>query len=76
MKNYGINSEIKYIDEDGETSFSENMKVSIHLEASEKKFSITGVAVILIVLIALYQIINVYRKRNKNNENVSGDLNE
>jgi hypothetical protein len=76
VKNYGINSEIKYIDEDGETSFSENMKVSIHLEASQKKFSITGVAVILIVLIALYQIINVYRKRNKNNENVSGDLNE
>jgi hypothetical protein len=76
VKNYGINSEIKYIDEDGETSFSENMKVNIHLEATEKKFSITGVAVILIVLIALYQIINVYRKRNKNNENVSGDLNE
>ncbi|AKB13767.1 putative carboxyl-terminal-processing protease, deltaproteobacterial [Methanosarcina thermophila TM-1] len=76
VKNYGINSEIKYIDEDGETSFSENMKVNIHLEATEKKFSITGVAVILIVLIALYQIINVYRKRNKNNENASGDLNE
>jgi len=76
VKNYGINSEIKYIDEDGETSFSENMKVNIHLEATEKKFSITGVAVILIILIALYQIINVYRKRNKNNENASGDLNE
>ena len=76
VKNYGINSEIKYIDEDGETSFSENMKVNLHLEATEKKFSITGVAVILIVLIALYQIINVYRKRNKNNENASGDLNE
>lgn len=76
VKDYGIDSEIKYIDEDGETSFSENMKISIHLEATEKKFSITGAAVILIVLIALYQIINVYRKRNKNNENVSGDLNE
>jgi len=76
VKNYGINSEIKYIDEDGETSFSENMKVNLHLEATEKKFSITGVAVILIILIALYQIINVYRKRNKNNENASGDLNE
>lgn len=76
VKNYGINSEIKYIDEDGETSFSENMKVNLHLEATEKKFSMTGVAVILIILIALYQIINVYRKRNKNNENASGDLNE
>ncbi len=76
VKNYGINSEIKYIDEDGESSFSENMKVSIPLEATEKKFSITGVAIILIILIALYQIVNVHRKRNKNNENASGDENE
>ncbi|MGB9938483.1 COG1361 S-layer family protein [Methanosarcina sp.] len=76
VKNYGINSEIKYIDEDGESSFSENMKVNIPLEATEKKFSITGVAIILIILIALYQIVNVHRKRNKNNENASGDENE
>jgi hypothetical protein len=76
VKNYGINSEIKYIDEDGETSFSENMKINIPLEATEKKLSITGVAIILIILIALYQIVNVHRKRNKNNENASGDENE
>ncbi|HHV24104.1 MAG: hypothetical protein PHG79_07600 [Methanosarcina sp.] len=76
LKNYGINSEIKYINEDGETSFSQNMKINVPLEAAEKKFSITGVAIILIILIALYQIINVHRKRNKNNENASGDENE
>ncbi|WP_240664293.1 hypothetical protein [Methanosarcina sp. MSH10X1] len=76
VKNYGINSEIKYVDEGGESSFSENMKVNIPLEAAEKKFSITGVAIILIFLIALYQIVNVHRKRNKNNENASGDENE
>lgn len=75
-KNYGINSEIKYIDEDGETSFSENMKVNVPLEATEKKFSTTGIAIILIILIALYQIMNMHRKRNQNNENASGDENE
>ncbi len=76
VKNYGINSEIKYINEDGETSFSENMKINLPVEATESKFSITGVAIILIILIALYQIVNMHRKRNKNNENASGDENE
>ncbi|AKB20475.1 hypothetical protein MSWH1_0204 [Methanosarcina sp. WH1] len=82
VKNYGINSEIKYVDEDGKTSFSENMKVNIPLEATEKKFSTTGIAIILIIVIALYQIINVHRKRNRNEENApndekaSGDENE
>ena len=76
VKNYGINSEIKYINEDGETSFSENMKINVPVEATENKFSIKGVAIILIILIALYQIINVHRKGNKNNENASGDENE
>ncbi len=76
VKNYGINSEIKYIDEDGENSFSESMKVNIPLEATEKKFSTTGIAIVLIIVIALYQIINVHRKRTKNSENASGDENE
>ncbi len=76
VKNYGINSEIKYINEDGETSFSENMKINVPVEVAESKFSITGVAIILIILIAFYQIINVHRKGNKNNENASGDENE
>ncbi len=76
VKNYGINSEIKYIDEDGDTAFSESMKVDVPLEATEKKFSTTGIAIILIIVIALYQIISVHRKRTKNNENASGDENE
>lgn len=75
VKNYGISSEIKYVDEDGDTSFSESMKVNIPLEATEKKISITGIAIVLIIVIALYQIINVYRKKTKNNENASSDEN-
>ncbi|WP_440946160.1 COG1361 S-layer family protein [Methanosarcina sp. T3] len=77
VKNYGIDSEIKYVDEDGETSFSDNLKVHVPLEAAEKKISTTGIAIILIILIALYQIVNMHRKRNQNDdENASGDENE
>ena len=76
IKKYGINSEIKYVDKDGDTTLSEGMKVNVPLEAAEKKFSITGIAILLIIVIALYQIISVHRKRNQNDENVSGDENE
>ncbi|AKB26957.1 hypothetical protein MSSIT_0238 [Methanosarcina siciliae T4/M] len=77
VKNYGIDSEVKYVDEDGETAFSDNMKVHVPLEAAEKKISTTGIAIILIILIAIYQIVNMHRKRNKNDdENASGDENE
>ena len=76
VKNYGIDSEIKYIDDDGDTSFSENLKVNVPLEASEEKISITSVAIILIILVVLYQIVNMHRKRNQTNENSSGEDNE
>jgi hypothetical protein len=76
VKNYGIDSEIKYIDDDGDTSFSENLKVDVPLAASEEKISIASVAVILIILVVLYQIINMHRKRNQTNENSSGEDNE
>jgi hypothetical protein len=76
VKKYGINSEIKYVNDDGDTIFSESMKVDLPLESTEKKFSTTGIAIILIIVIALYQIVNMHRKRNQNNENTSGDENE
>jgi len=52
------------------------MKVDLPLKATEQKFSITGIAILLIIVIALYQIVSVHRKRNQNDENVSGDENE
>jgi len=76
VKKYGVNSEIKYLDDDKNTKFSESMKVDLPVEATEEKFSVTGIAILLIIVIALYQIVNVHRKRNHNNENVSGDENE
>ncbi|MDI9395518.1 MAG: hypothetical protein QM426_08935 [Euryarchaeota archaeon] len=76
VKNYGINSVIKYIDEDGDTAFSESMKVDVPLKAREKKSSTTVIVIILISVITLFQIISVRRKKVKNNENASGDENE
>lgn len=76
VKKYGVNSEIKYLDDDKNNKFSESMKVNLPVEATEEKFSVTGIAILLIIVIALYQIVNVHRKRNHNNENVSGDENE
>ncbi|AKB82735.1 hypothetical protein MSBR3_2157 [Methanosarcina barkeri 3] len=76
VKKYGVNSEIKYLDDDKNSKFSESMKVNLPVEATEEKFSVTGIAILLIIVIALYQIISVHRKRNHNDKNASGDENE
>lgn len=76
VKNYGIDSEIRYIDEDGETKFSENLKVGTPLEPAEKKTSVLGISLILIILIAIYQTVNVFRNRKKYSDNKLGDDNE
>lgn len=76
VKNYGIDSEIKYVDNDGKTKFSENMKVYMPIEQSESKISTTTIIVILLTLIGIYQIIKVLRNRKKYSENESGDEND
>ena len=75
-KNYSIDSEVKYIDTDGKTKFSENMKVSMPLEKSESKVSTTMIVGILLALIIIYQIVKMLRNRKKYNENDSGDEND
>jgi hypothetical protein len=74
-KKYSIDSEVKYIDTDGKTKFSENMKVSMPLEKSESKVSTTMIVGILLALIIIYQIVKMLRNRRKYNENDSGDEN-
>ncbi|MDD4497507.1 MAG: hypothetical protein PHV51_05060 [Methanosarcinaceae archaeon] len=77
VKRYGIDSEIRYIDDEGEIKFSENLKVNAPMEASEKKFSVLGIAIILIILVGIFQIVNTFRNRKKySDENASGDDNE
>jgi hypothetical protein len=76
VKNYSIDSEVRYIDNDGKTKFSENMKVYMPIEKLESKLSTTVVVGILLVFILIYQIIKVLRNRKKYSENESGDENE
>ncbi|MDD4750167.1 MAG: hypothetical protein PHD26_09690 [Methanosarcinaceae archaeon] len=77
VKQYGIDSEIRYIDSDGETKFSENLKLDTPMEASEKRFSTLGIAIILIILVGIFQIVNIFRNRKKySDENTSGDEND
>ena len=75
-KNYSIDSEVKYIDTDGKTKFSENMKVYMPIEKSESKFSTTMIVGILLALVVIYQIVKVLRNRKKYSENESGDEND
>jgi hypothetical protein len=76
VKNYSIDSEVRYIDNDGKTRFSENMKVYMPIEKSESKFSTTAIVCILLALVVIYQIVKVLRNRKKYGENESGDEND
>jgi S-layer domain len=75
-KNYSVDSEVKYIDDDGKTKFSENMKVDMPIEKSESKFSTTMIIGILLALVLIYQVIKVLRNRKNYSENESGDEND
>lgn len=76
VKNYSVDSEVKYIDDDGKTKFSENMKVDMPIEKSESKFSTTMIIGILLALVLIYQIIKVLRNRKNYSENELGDEND
>ena len=76
VKNYGIDSEVRYIDNDGKTRFSENMKVYMPIEKSESNARTTTIVGILLALIFIYQIVKVLRNRKKYSENESGDEND
>jgi hypothetical protein len=76
VKNFSIDSEVKYIDDKGKTMFSDNMKVQMPIEKIESKFSTTMIVGILLALVLIYQIIKVLRNRKKYSENESGDEND
>lgn len=76
VKNYSIDSEIKYVDDKGKTELSDNMKVDVPVEKAESKISTTVIIGILFALVFIYQIIKMLRNRKKNSENASGDEND
>lgn len=75
-KNYSVDSEVKYIDDEGKTKFSENMKVGLPFEKSESRFSTTMIIGLLLSLVLIYQIIKVLRNRKNYSKNELGDEND
>lgn len=61
-KSYGIDSEIKYYDEDGEESFSNNMKVSLELNEPQRQINVTGLSIAGIIIILIVLVVKNRRK--------------
>ncbi len=59
VKDYGVDSEIKYIDENGNTAFSENLKVTVPLEPAPDKPGAGTWALGGIVVLGIYMIIKL-----------------
>jgi len=68
-KIYGLDSEIKYIDDSDETAFSDNLKVNVDLRAPDRQFNITGLALAGLVVMGLILIIKNIRKNASSNNN-------
>jgi hypothetical protein len=64
-KYYGIDSEIKYCDEDGEIRFSDNIIVEVPLKSRDAGISITTLALAGILLIAAYMGYNTIRRKDE-----------
>ncbi|MHC1576231.1 MAG: COG1361 S-layer family protein [Methanosarcinaceae archaeon] len=63
IKDYGVDSEIKYLDKDKEYAISRNMKVDVPMHAPEKKASMTRVSLVAITLVILFMLVNNIRKK-------------
>lgn len=64
-KDYGIDSEIKYRDEDGDLQFSDNIIVEVPLKSRDAGISITTLAIAGILLMVAYMGYNTLRKAKK-----------
>ncbi|MDO9518550.1 MAG: hypothetical protein Q7J10_10970 [Methanosarcinaceae archaeon] len=59
VKDYGVDSEIKYIDENGNTAFSENMKISVPLEPAPDKLGVGTLALGGVIVLGIFMIIKL-----------------
>jgi hypothetical protein len=64
-KTYGLDSEIKYLNDDDEIEISDNLKVSIPLEEAEKKVSAFMLAMAGVIILVIYLIVNTLRNLKK-----------
>ncbi|WP_333788359.1 COG1361 S-layer family protein [Methanomethylovorans sp.] len=70
-KTYGLDSEIKYIDTDGEIAYSSNMKVDVAVIPVEDKLNITGTAIAGIAITLIVLIFkNILRSMNQKNRGI------
>ncbi|MCD4768392.1 MAG: hypothetical protein K8R34_18050 [Methanosarcinales archaeon] len=65
IKTYGIDSEIKYYDEQGEITISDNLEVSVPLEEAERKIGAFELALAGIIILLIFIIVNVLRNLKK-----------
>lgn len=65
IKTYGVDSEIKYYDEQGEITISDNLEVSVPLEGAESKIGAFELALAGMVILFIYLIVNVLRNLKK-----------
>lgn len=70
-KKYGLDSEIKYLDADGEIAYSDNMKVSVGLVSPGREINIAVLALLGILVILAVIILKSYRKNQKNQKSKS-----
>ncbi|TGC08326.1 COG1361 S-layer family protein [Methanolobus halotolerans] len=75
-KTYGIDSEIRYVDENEEKAFSDNMKVNVDLRTPVRQFNITGLALAGLAVMGLVLIIKNIRKNVRNSGNNKRKNNE
>lgn len=76
VKNYSIDSEIKYTNDKRETELSDNIKVNVPMEKTESSISMTTIIIIAMALIFVYQAAKALRNRKKYSDNASGDKND
>jgi uncharacterized membrane protein len=65
IKTYGIDSEIKYYDEQGEITISDNLEVSVPLEGAERKIGAFELALAGIIILLIFIVVNVLRNLKK-----------
>ncbi len=65
IKTYGIDSEIKYYDEQGEITLSDNLEVSVPLREAEEKIGVFMLSVFGVMVLLLYLVVNVLRNLKK-----------
>ena len=65
IKTYGIDSEIKYYDEQGEITLSDNLEVSVPLREAEEKIGVVMLSVFGVMVLLLYLVVNVLRNLKK-----------